>query len=207
MLLKLSAVLFITLSLFGQVDQSEAQLIGNCEGCEAVFEYGDRELTPTDTLPDFHNQGEKLKVTGIIYLSDGKTPAENTTLYVYHTNQEGIYEAKENSTGWEKRHGYIRGWMKTGKDGKYTFYTLIPGAYPTGSEPKHIHPIILEPNGKYYWLPSYFFKGDSLLGKNISSSGEPRGGWGNILNPTKQNGLWVAEKDIILGRNVPGYDE
>ena len=40
---------------------------GPCEGCEAVFEYGDKDLTPIATLPDYNAPGPKLKLTGTIY--------------------------------------------------------------------------------------------------------------------------------------------
>ncbi|NIT58852.1 MAG: intradiol ring-cleavage dioxygenase, partial [Aliifodinibius sp.] len=114
-----------------------------------------RTLSPVDTLPDFHQAENKLKVTGMIYQPDGKTPAENVILYIYHANPDGRYAPKEGASGWGRRHGYLRGWIKTGADGKYTFYTQKPGAY--GSNLPHIHPIILEPNGRYYWLSSYKF--------------------------------------------------
>jgi len=182
------------------------KLIGNCEGCEAVFEYGDKNLNEVDTLPDFSNPGPKLKLTGTIYKQDGKKPAENVILYIYHTNRDGIYPTNGSEIGWAKRHGYIRGWIKTAKDGKYTFYTLKPGVYPSRSQPAHIHPIILEPNGKYYWLGSYFFEGDSLLRNDQISPINPRADSPGVLKLKKEEGLWVGTRDFVLGKNVPGYN-
>jgi protocatechuate 3,4-dioxygenase beta subunit len=202
-------MLMILLSSCGNpqnIDKSEGELIGGpCEGCEAVFEYGDRELSPVDTLPDFNNNGLKLKLTGTIYKSDGITPVENVILYIYHTNQNGIYPTKGDETGWAKRHGYIRGWIKTNDDGKYTFYTLKPGTYPNRSAPAHIHPVILEPDGKYYWIEEYLFEDDPLLTEKEISKTSPRGGNSGILSLKKEGDLWVGERDIILGKNVPGY--
>jgi len=117
-------------------NEIDFQLVGGpCEGCEAIFEYGSMELYPTDTLPDFYDEGTKIKLTGTIYENDGKTPARGVILYIYHTDQSGIYPTKGSETGWARRHGYIRGWIKTGNDGKYTFYTLKPGAYPSRDTP------------------------------------------------------------------------
>jgi protocatechuate 3,4-dioxygenase beta subunit len=178
---------------------------GPCEGCEAIFEYGDKDLSPVDTLPDFNNQGLKIKVTGTIYQNDGKTPAKDIILYVYHTDQNGIYATKRNETGWAKRHGYIRGWLKTGNDGQYAFYTLKPGVYPNRSEPAHIHPTILEPDGKYYWLGSYHFMGDSLLTDKQINQNSPRGGSDGVLTLKKEGAIWVGRRDIILGKNIPDY--
>ena len=63
---------------------------GPWEGCEAIYEYGNKKLLPSDTLPDFESGGEKLKITGTIYQADGKTPAADVILYIYHTNADGI---------------------------------------------------------------------------------------------------------------------
>ncbi len=192
-----------------QLTEADGRLVGGpCEGCEAVFEYGDRELTPVDTLPDFNDPGPKLKVTGTIYMPDGETPAQGVILYIWHTNQEGVYPRRGDETGWARRHGYIRGWAKTGKDGTYTFYTLKPGTYPSRSEAAHIHPVILEPNGKYYYLNSYFFDDDPLLGKEQrrATAERARGGSPGVVTLKREGDLLVAERDFTLGRNIPGYE-
>ena len=128
---------------------------GPCEGCEAIYEYGDKRLTSVDTLPEFENNEPKMKVTGIVYKKGTRTPAENVIVYIYHTNRQGVYQTKGDEKGWEKRHGYIRGWVKTGKDGKYTFYSFRPGSYPDRSEPEHIHITIKEPTTNEYYLDEY----------------------------------------------------
>jgi len=184
------------------------QLVGGpCEGCEAIFEYGGKIVTAVDTLPDFLEEGPKIKVTGTIYQNDGNTPAKDIILYIYHTDQDGIYATKGGETGWGKRHGYIRGWVKTDSSGRYTFYTLKPGIYPSRNTPAHIHPTILEPGGKYYWLGSYHFKGDPLLTENEIGPKSPRGGSSGLLTLIKEGDIWVGSRDFILGKNIPDYDK
>ncbi len=181
-----------------------ARLVGGpCEGCEAVLEYEGELLMPIDTLPDFELVGEKLKVTGTIYQSDGVTPAAGVILYVYHTNTHGIYEVREGAEGWARRHGYIRGWIRTGVEGTYAFYTLRPGTYPSRTGAAHMHPILLEPNGRYYYLEDYYFAGDSLLTHREISPRQPRGGFSGVMHLRREGDLWVGQRDIILGRNVP----
>ena len=172
---------------------------GPCEGCEAVFEFGDRELVPVDTLPGFEDADDKLKVTGTIFQPDGRTPAEGVILYIYHTNEVGVYETRGDETGWGRRHGFIRGWIETGADGRYTFYTRAPGSY--ASNPAHIHPLILEPDGRYYYISEYLFRGAPNL-QNEESDG--RGGPG-VVALTEEDGVLVAKRDIVLGLGVPGY--
>lgn len=203
-------ILFIFTSFcnYSQIDDETIyHLIGGpSEGCEAVFEYGEQTLTSVDTLSDFNDDGQKLKLTGIIYEPDGITPAEDVILYIHHTDQGGVYPTKGNETGWAKRHGYLRGWIKTDSDGRYTFYTLKPGTYPNKSAPGHIHPVILEPNGKYYWIEEFLFEGDQLLTSNETEKRSPRGGNDFILTLNEENDLFVGERNIILGKNVSDYD-
>ncbi len=194
---------FTILSCQHSKGQKSPRLVGGpCEGCEAIFEYGDRVLSPVDTLPDFHSGGQKMQVTGTIYKPDGKTPAPGVVLYVYHTDSNGQYTSRPGQTGWGRRHGYNRGWVKTDEEGRYTFFTIKPGVYPDRSEPAHIHPTILEPDGKYYWLGSYFFEGDPLLTEKETKPSAPRGGSDGILRLRKEGNIWVGKRDYILGKNI-----
>lgn len=198
-------IVFIVGCKYSQANtEEEYQLIGGqCEGCEAVFEFGNDELSPTDTLPDFFNSTQKLKLSGKIFQPDGITPASDVILYIYHTDENGIYTTADYESGWGKRHGYNRGWIKTGIDGQYTFYAIVPGSYPNRTQPAHIHPTILEPDGKYYWLDSYFFDGDPLLENFNHISKNPRGGGSNIISLEREGDLMVGEQNIILRKNVP----
>ena len=69
---------------------------GPCEGCEAIYEspVPFEKLSPVDTLPDFNEQGPKIKISGTVYQPDGKTPAKDVVVYVYHTDQNGQYSTK-----------------------------------------------------------------------------------------------------------------
>lgn len=181
---------------------------GPCEGCEAIYEYRSsdhRELTGVDTLPSFRDNEPKMKITGIVFKKDGKTPAENVIVYIYHTNRKGIYATRGNETGWGKRHGFIRGWVKTGRDGKYTFYTFRPGAYPTGVEPEHIHVLIKEPDRNEYYIDEYVFDDDPLLNDKERKGLENRGGSG-IVRPIPENEMLTVRRDIVLGLNIPDYE-
>lgn len=185
--------------------EDKAGLVGGpCEGCEAIYEWGDKNLSPVDTLPDFREEGPKLKITGTIYQKDGKTPAKDVILYIYHTDQKGVYPTRGHETGWAKRHGYLRGWIKTGADGKYAFYTLKPATYPDRSEPAHIHATVKEPGLNEYYLDDYLFENDPLL-ENAKLNEYPRGGFG-IVSLKRENTLLIAKRDIILGLNIPDYE-
>ncbi len=185
-----------------QEDKKYKLVGGPCEGCEAVLEY-EGELNEVETLPEFNSAENKLKITGIIYQPDGTTPAKDVILYIHHTNAEGIYPTKGTEKNWAERHGYIRGWIKTKKDGRYTFFTQVPGSYPEGRTPAHIHPYILEPDGSYYYLSAFFFEGDPLLtGEHVEVP--PRGSDG-VVRLQDHGDMKLIERDFILGKGIPGY--
>ena len=183
---------------------SKTHIGGHCEGCEALLEYGDKNLKSVDTLPGFETNNPKLKVYGTVYKKDGKTPAENVIVYIYHTNRKGIYETKGNETGWGKRHGFIRGWTKTDKDGKYAFYTFRPASYPNTTIPQHIHVTIKEPNKNPYFIDDFHFVDDPNLTSSIKNNRQNRGGSG-IMTAKMQDGLPTVKRDIVLGLNIPDY--
>ena len=185
-------------------NRPERKVGGPCEGCEALLEYEDPGLDAVDTLPLFEENEPKLKITGTVFKEDGRTPAPEVILYIYHTNREGLYQAEEISNGWGQRHGRLRGWVKTDAQGQYTFYTFRPGAYPNGQEPEHIHFTVKEPTTVPYYIESVQFDDDPLLTEDQRSRLRSRGGSG-ITSPAKEGGILVVQRDIILGMNIPDY--
>ncbi|MEL6194803.1 MAG: intradiol ring-cleavage dioxygenase [Bacteroidota bacterium] len=183
---------------------SQGEIGGPCQGCEAIHEYGIRTLTHIDTLPGFHEHEPKLVVEGRVFQQDGISPAKGVILYMYHTNRKGIYEARAGATGWASRHGYIRGWVRTGPDGYYRFYTFRPAPYPGGKEPEHIHLTVKEVDKKEYYMDSFFFTDDPLLTPEEIATHDHRGGSG-VSTPSMKNGMLTVTRDIILGKNIPNY--
>ena len=144
---------FIAFSCKGQSNSNvERNVGGPCQDCEAVLDFKMLNISPkaTDTLPGFEKYEPKVKITGTVFQKDGKTPAENILLYIYHTDRNGIYQPSEKPISWEKTHGQYRGWLKTGKDGKFTFYTFRPAPYPKVQEPEYIYIYVKEPNTNPY---------------------------------------------------------
>lgn len=191
------------LLLLSTCHQPKPKLGGPCEGCEALLDYGTRALLPTDTLPEFQTTAPKMKVYGTVYRKDGKTPAADVVLYLYHTNRQGIYPTRGNEKDWAKKHGYLRGWVKTGKDGRYAFYTFRPTAYPDRSEPEHMHITLKEPGKIPYYLDDFQFLDDPGL-KNTERL--PQRGGSGLVRPQAAGQLLLVKRDIVLGKNIPNYE-
>jgi protocatechuate 3,4-dioxygenase, beta subunit len=202
----ISRVCFFALLIsFACHSQTTRQVGGGCEGCEALYEYGSKKLISVDTLPGYMSHEPKLKIYGRVFQKDARTPAPGVIVYIYHTNREGTYEVRGDEKGWAKRHGIFRGWVVTDADGRYSFYTFRPGAYPDGTEPEHIHITVKEPTTNEYYLDDFVFTDDPLLTSTIRKRFSERGGSG-IVTPTMTGGILTVKRDIVLGKNIPDYE-
>ncbi|MBL8990910.1 MAG: intradiol ring-cleavage dioxygenase [Phycisphaerae bacterium] len=163
-----------------------------------------------DTSPGWNEPGRRIILTGVIYGPDGRTPAPGVTLYYYHTDPSGLYRHRPdiprsmppNALG--QTHGYLRGWVRTGADGRYEIRTIRPGPYPGSDEPAHIHATITEPGLTEYYIDDFVFDDDPLLTTARRTRVELRAG-GGVVRPVRTDGPPVAQRDIVLGLNVPGH--
>jgi protocatechuate 3,4-dioxygenase, beta subunit len=180
---------------------------GGCDGCEIMFVGMPTRISSVDTSVGWIEKGQKLLVTGKVYKIDGKTPAPNVIIYYWQTDNNGYYSAPKEMDERAKRHGHIRGWVKTDKDGKYSIYTIRPAPYPNRDIPAHIHTSIKEPNiDNEYYIDEFTFDDDKLLTGKKRKALENRGGSG-ILRVLISDDLQIAEHNIILGLNIPNYPE
>lgn len=180
----------------GPFENGEFMYIGMPEKIHAV-----------DTSAGWIQSGQKLLITGTIYKRDGKTPAPDVILYYYQTDINGYYSNKPGLDPRVVRHGYIRGWVKSDKDGKYAIYTVRPASYPNTDFEAHIHPSIKEPNlDNEYYIDEFVFDDDPLLTGEKRKKLPNRGGSG-ILRVLVKGPLQIAEHNIILGLNIPDYQE
>ncbi|MDK2772135.1 MAG: intradiol ring-cleavage dioxygenase [Flavobacterium sp.] len=217
-LFKIGVILFSAFNLISCNGQTKSTITSNEEPLSDDFDEimpfaykMPTDLSSTDTSPGWKQNGQKISLTGTVYERDGKTPASNVILYYYHTDIHGIYATKpdeplnmpKNKLG--QTHGYIRGWIKTGDDGKYTINTVLPGTYPSRAEPAHIHITVKEKNmEKTYYLDDFVFDDDPLLTSQRRNKSENRGGSG-VIRFVKKRNLWIGERNLILGLNIPNY--
>ena len=109
-------------------------------------------------LAPVSDKGERIQVSGTVFRADGKTPAPNTLLYLYHTDIYGIY-----GHDGEPRHGRYRGWMLTDAQGKYEFESIKPASYPNSTIASHIHMTVTTETMKEDWIDSILFEGDGFI--------------------------------------------
>ncbi len=180
---------------------------GGCDGCEIMYVGIPENIESVDTSVGWSEIGQKLLLTGTVYKIDGKTPAGNVIIYYWQTDNNGYYSPIKEMDEKAKRHGHIRGWIKTDKNGNYSIYTIKPSPYPNDNIPAHIHLSIKEPNiDNEYYIDDFVFDDDKLLTVEKRKALENRGGSG-VLRVLIANDVQIAEHNIILGLNVPDYPE
>ena len=148
--------------------------------------------------------GETMVLTGVVR-DRGGMPAEGVVVYAYHTDVTGMYPADAGPEGSRHTHGRLRGWALTDDEGRYTFRTIRPGAYPEGTEPEHVHLHVVEPGRCTYYIDDVVFEGDPNLTEGIRARFSLRGGPGITVPERDGTGAWRVVRDILLGENIPGY--
>lgn len=201
-----AAWLFTIMSCQSQSSQPvNKEVGGGCDGCEIMYVDMPHQINSTDTSVGWHEAGQKLRVSGIVYKLDGKTPAANTIIYYWQTDNSGHYTPTSGMSAKAKRHGHIRGWVKTDADGRYSIYTIRPAPYPDRDMPAHIHLSIKEPTiTNEYYIDELVFDDDKLLTSVKRQRLENRGGSG-ILKVVTEGSLQTAKHNIVLGLNIPDY--
>lgn len=172
-----------------------------CEGCEGAAEANPATLTNAARIGPGIDTGEPLAVDGVVYQNDGKTPAAGVVVYAYQTNASGRYANGATTTVWSRRHGRLRGWVKTGADGRYHFDTIKPAPYPNDTIPAHIHLTVLEPGKRPYWIDDIVFDGEFGVTPAYRKAMVNQGGNGIVPVRRDASGKAVVVRDIILERH------
>lgn len=211
-------ILYLTTGCQGQTRQtssrepeapsSKALIGGGCDGCELMYIGMPEVISATDTSAGWYEPGQKLMVTGTVYHLDGKTPAPGVIIYYWQTDHNGYYSPRQGLDPRVKRHGHIRGWVKTDAHGQYTLLTVRPAPYPGEAMPAHIHLSVKEPGlPNEYYTDEINFDDDPLLIPHFKKYPQENRGGSGVVRVLLQDNLQIAEHDIILGLNIPNYPE
>lgn len=161
-----------------------------CSSCIAP-----QNISWQTTIASKDEKGEPLEMSGTIYQADGTTPAEGIVLFVYHTDSTGYYNKDD-----DPYNPRLRGYMKTGKDGKYEFKTIKPAPYPKRTTPAHIHAQIYSSQIPEYSIDEYWFEGDPFITPEEKAKLlTGRGGFNSIIKLTRsEDGILRGVRNIKL---------
>ena len=160
-----------------------------------IYDRSENLLSHTDTIPDYRSKANKLKLTGTIYKSDGVTPASDVVLFIEQPNEDGDFELRQEG---DSRYVFHRSWVKTDTNGNYTIYTFVPGNDRRYNQLQQIFPIVKAPLSDAYELEAFLFDEDPLLTKRCRKRIEKTSDGTRILKLKQENGMFVAQRDIIL---------
>ena len=194
----LSTFIACTGSTAQRASDAPAAPLPECEWCgapEAPESLGSTLVIPTDG-----EAGERMVIEGTIFGADGTTPAAGVLLYAYHTNAGGVYPKRGNETGNARRHGYLRGWLRTGADGRWRIETIKPGSYPSHGEPAHVHVTLQPPGEPERYIDDVVFEGDPFLTPEYRARLQRQGGSGIVRLERGTDGVFRGTRDIYLGR-------
>ncbi|HSK71750.1 MAG TPA: hypothetical protein VK892_08650 [Pyrinomonadaceae bacterium] len=140
------------------------------------------------------DEGEPMIVSGTVFQTDGKTPAPNVLIYLYHTDMYGIY-----GRGGEHKHGRFRGWMLTDERGRYEFRSIRPASYPNTTISAHVHMTLTGKDFEEDWIDSILFEGDRFITDRERNQAGRKGGFNPILKLEKDaKGILRGVRDIKL---------
>lgn len=160
-----------------------------CGSCAAP-----NELTSKTAIPPPHEPGELLVLTGRLLQADGVTPAAGYVLFVYQTDATGYYNKEDDAS-----RPRLRGWMKTGSDGRFEFRTIRPGAYPHRDTPAHIHAHVYGPHYPERAIADFWFKDDPRITADALTKAKENGEAPVIVPLTRDpDGVWRGAREVTL---------
>lgn len=158
------------------IKQALSQLNAPVYGVEQFGEF-DSDLTK-NAVKNGEPLGERIIVTGRVLDEDAR-PVRNTLVEVWQANAAGRYVHKVDQHDAPLDANFLgAGRCMTDNEGRYTFKTIKPGAYPWGNHhnawrPQHIHFSLF---GDYFasrLITQMYFPGDPLFAFDPMFQGAP----------------------------------
>lgn len=156
----------------------------------------DSKISNTGTLPEYETKETPFKISGILYMSDGKTPAKDYILTINQANENGDFITDDNNNL------ITAATIKTDENGKYTFYSYIPGNDRRYNRLQEIFMKVETPTGDAYALPTLLFDTDPMLTKRCRKQIAKRSDVTRILKLKKTTDIFNVERDMVLSLNL-----
>jgi len=145
-----------------------------------------------------------MHLSGVVYTEDGITPNADALVEIWQCNEDQIYDNTSDD--------YLcRGALKTGKDGKYSFTTIIPVPYKANPDneaswrPAHIH-MRVSSTSQQDLITQIYFKGDKYIDTDSSSSAPEAVNRILEITTNAQNEKQVVF-DVVLSKSFPLDDQ
>jgi protocatechuate 3,4-dioxygenase beta subunit len=115
--------------------RAESQDVEYIRALERAQAQRPKTLTPVGRIAPENEPGTPLVIHGRLFKQDGTSPLAGAIVFAYHTDRHGLYHRSgEPAHTWR-----LRGWAKTGADGRFELHTIRPAPYPSRNVPAHVH--------------------------------------------------------------------
>lgn len=134
---------------------------------ESIIGQYDNDLTKNARI-NGEPIGERIKVSGKVMDEYGR-PLQSVLVEIWQANSAGRYIHKEEIHDAPLDPNFLgAGRMLTDSEGRYSFYTIKPGAYPWGNHynawrPNHIHFSVIGHQIGHRLVTQMYFPGDPLF--------------------------------------------
>jgi protocatechuate 3,4-dioxygenase beta subunit len=140
-------------------------------------------LASTARIAPESEPGAPLVIHGRAFAADRKTPLANAVVFAYHTDKTGLYDRPGTTHSWR-----LKGWARTGADGRFEFRTIRPGAYPDSRIAEHVHFTLFTPSGERYHAGELNFSDDKFLSDAERTASAREGDFGGV-RPVRREGV------------------
>ena len=189
------------MAAFGSISWDGKQFVGESETTSDILGPYYRPGSPMrSNLVPPGSTGQVMHVKGIVYKKDGQTPLADVLIESWQCDEHEHYDNVSDEY-------LFRGTVKTGRDGKYTFRTIVPVPYKDGDmyRPAHIHMRISSDNQQDL-ITQLYFSGDAHI-KTDASANSPQS-VNRVLEIKKDSsGESFVTFNIIMGDTYKLNDE
>lgn len=120
-------------------------------------------LTSGGTVAPPTEPGIPMRLEGRLVTGSGRAAIRDAVVFAWQTDASGLYDRPGSAPhSWR-----LHGWARTDREGRFSFTTIRPAAYPSRTEPAHVHFTVERSNGSRYFVPSLMFDGDPLLTPSV----------------------------------------
>jgi protocatechuate 3,4-dioxygenase beta subunit len=203
--IKNSSLTALSISAFGSIQWNGKSFVGDTPTTTDILGPFYRPGAPmrSDIIPP-DSKGIPMNLTGTIFKEDGKTPLNNVLVEIWQCDENEHYDNTSD--------GYLfRGAIKTEKNGKYAFKTIVPVPYKADPNneaswrPAHIH-MRVSVAEQQDLITQIYFKGDKY-NETDGMASSPQA-VNRILEIVKNaSGEHSVTFDVVLSKEFPLDEE
>ncbi len=199
--IKNSSLTALSVSAFGSIHWNGRSFVGDTPTTTDILGPFYRPGAPmrSDIMPSA-SKGSPMNLSGTIFKEDGKTPLNNVLVEIWQCDENEHYDNTSDNY-------LFRGAIKTGKNGKYAFKTIVPVPYKADPNdeaswrPAHIH-MRVSVAEQQDLVTQIYFKGNKYNDTDTSAS-SPQA-VNRILNIVKNaSGENTVTFDVVMSKEFP----